>query len=165
MNKQYRYQCCGYIVSERFEDTHCRQCGRLSPILEEVDKEDLVYLLPEAGHSGDDAEETRRWGNFKILLDEPNVKIKKITVNPSSRLSLQLHKHRSEWWKIIQGKGMVQVGASEWLLEEGDTVNIGKLEVHRITNEADDPLIFVEVQTGECQESDIIRIEDDYGRA
>ena len=60
---------------------------------------------------------------------------------------------------------MVQVGASEWLLEEGDTVNIGKLEVHRITNEADDPLIFVEVQTGECQESDIIRIEDDYGRA
>ncbi len=165
MMKQYRYQCCGYIVSERFEDTHCRQCGRLSPILEEVDKEDLVYLLPQTGHSGDDIEETRRWGNFKILLDEPNVKIKKITVNPSSRLSLQLHKHRSEWWKIIQGKGMVQVGASEWLLEEGDTVNIGKLEVHRITNEADDPLIFVEVQTGECQESDIIRIEDDYGRA
>ena len=44
--KQYRYQCCGYIVSERFEDTHCRQCGRLSPILEEVDKEDMVYMLP-----------------------------------------------------------------------------------------------------------------------
>ena len=72
--KQYRYQCCGYIVSERFEDTHCRQCGRLSPILEEVDKEEMVYMLPAVGHSGDESQETREWGNFKILLDEPNVK-------------------------------------------------------------------------------------------
>ena len=165
MIRQYKYQCCGYIVSEKFEDSHCRQCGRLSPILEEVDKEDLVYLLPEAGHSGDDAEETREWGNFKILLDEPNVKIKKITVNPNSRLSLQLHRYRSEWWKIIKGQGLMQVGATEWIVEEGDTVNIGRLEVHRIANEADSPLIFVEVQSGECQENDIIRIEDDYGRA
>ena len=106
VRKQYKYQCCGYIVSERFEDTHCRQCGRLSPILEEVDKEDMVYMLPVQGHSGDAAEETREWGNFKVLLDEPNVKIKKITVNPNSRLSLQLHRHRSEWWKVIKGEGL-----------------------------------------------------------
>ena len=59
----------------------------------------------------------------------------------------------------------MQVGAKEWAVEEGDTVNIGRLEVHRIANEADSPLIFVEVQSGECQENDIIRIEDDYGRA
>ena len=162
--KQYRYQCCGYIVSERFEDTHCRQCGRLSPILEEVDKEDMVYMLPAQGHSGDASEETREWGNFKILLDEPNVKIKKITVNPNSRLSLQLHRHRSEWWKVIKGEGLVQVGAKQWLLEEGDTVNIGRLEVHRIANETAYSLVFVEVQSGECMEDDIIRIEDDYGR-
>ena len=164
VRKQYKYQCCGYIVSERFEDTHCRQCGRLSPILEEVDKEDMVYMLPVKGHSGDAIEETRKWGNFKILLDEPNVKIKKITVNANSRLSLQLHRHRSEWWKIIKGQGLMQVGASEWAVGEGDTVNIGRLEVHRIANETDEPLIFVEVQTGECMEDDIIRIEDDYGR-
>ena len=165
MIRQYKYQCCGYIVSEKFEDSHCRQCGRLSPILEEVHKEDLVYLLPETGHSGDAIEETRKWGNFKILLDEPNVKIKKITVNANSRLSLQLHRHRSEWWKIIKGQGLMQVGASEWAVGEGDTVNIGRLEVHRIANETDEPLIFVEVQSGECLEDDIIRIEDDYGRA
>ena len=164
MIKQYKYQCCGYVVSERFDDTHCRQCGRLSPILEEVDKEDMVYLLP-VGYSGDVSEETRKWGNFKILLDEPNVKIKKITVNPNSRLSLQLHRYRSEWWKIIKGQGLMQVGASEWAVEEGDTVNIARLEVHRITNETDEPLIFVEVQSGDCIEDDIIRIEDDYGRA
>ena len=59
---------------------------------------------------------------------------------------------------------MVQVGANEWLLEEGDTVNIGRLEVHRITNDTDFPLVFVEVQSGKCVENDIIRIEDDYGR-
>ena len=164
VRKQYKYQCCGYIVSERFEDTHCRQCGRLSPILEEVDKEDMVYMLPVKGHSGDATEETRKWGNFKILLDEPNVKIKKITVNANSRLSLQLHRHRSEWWKIIKGQGLMQVGASYSAVLEGDTVNIGRLEVHRIANETDEPLIFVDVQTGECIEDDIIRIEDDYGR-
>ena len=59
----------------------------------------------------------------------------------------------------------MQVGAKEWTVEEGDTINIAKLEVHRITNETDNPLIFVEVQSGECIEDDIIRIEDDYGRA
>ncbi len=59
----------------------------------------------------------------------------------------------------------MQVGAAEWVVEEGDTVSIRKLEVHRITNETDSPLIFVEVQSGECIEDDIIRIEDDYGRA
>ena len=152
-------------MSEKFEDSHCRQCGRLSPILEEVDKEDMVYMIPKVGHSGDAVEETRKWGNFKILLDEPNVKIKKITVNANSRLSLQLHRHRSEWWKIISGHGLMQVGAKEWAVGEGDTVNIGRLEVHRITNETDESLIFVEVQSGECLEDDIIRIEDDYGRA
>jgi len=125
----------------------------------------MVYLhMPAVGHSGDVTQETREWGNFKILLDEPNVKIKKITINPSSRLSLQLHRHRSEWWKIIKGQGLMQVGAAQWVVEEGDTVNIRKLEVHRIANETDSPLIFVEVQSGECIEDDIIRIEDDYGR-
>ena len=123
------------------------------------------HFWPHAKPAGDMSEETRKWGNFKILLDEPNVKIKKITVNPNSRLSLQLHRYRSEWWKIIKGQGLMQVGASEWAVEEGDTVNIGRLEVHRITYETDEPLIFVEVQSGECIEDDIIRIEDDYGRA
>mgnify|MGYP003678368276 FL=1 len=60
MIRQFRYQCCGFIVSERFNDTHCRQCGRLSPVLEEVDKEDMVYVVPKTGHSGDAVEETRR---------------------------------------------------------------------------------------------------------
>ncbi len=166
MKRQYRYQCCGYVVSERFNDTHCRHCGRLSPILEEVDKEDMVYLnVAPLGHSGDALEEQREWGNFKIVLDEPNIKIKKITVNPQSRLSLQLHKFRSEWWKILTGSGVMQIGADEFEVSAGDTVEIRKLEVHRITNNTDDPIIFVEIQSGECQESDIIRIEDDYGRA
>ncbi len=164
MNKQYKYQCCGYIVSEFFSDTHCRHCGRLSPILEEVDKEDMVYLIPSVGHSGDSPEEDREWGSFKIVLDEPNVKIKKITVNPNSRLSLQLHRHRSEWWKILEGSGVMQIGCEEFNISKGDTVNIARLEVHRVSNNSEQPLVFVEVQSGVCSESDIIRIEDDYGR-
>ena len=116
------------------------------------------------GYSGDDVFEERPWGHFKVVLDEPNVKIKKIVVKPKQRLSLQLHTGRYEWWKVIAGCGEVQKGNE--IVEVGmfDTVDIDKYEVHRIENVGDEDLVFVEIQTGVCQEDDIVRISDDYGR-
>ena len=98
-------------------------------------------------------------------MDEPNVKVKKIIVNPNSRLSLQLHRYRAEWWKIVEGSGLMQLGTEEFEVSKGDTVSIAKLQVHRVANNTNMPLVFVEIQSGECMEDDIIRIEDDYGRA
>jgi len=117
-----------------------------------------------AGNSGDKQYEERPWGSFKVVLDEPNVKVKKITVKPKQRLSLQLHEHRNEWWKVITGSGEMQVGNSTFRILPWDTVEIEKYQVHRVENIGDTDLIFVEVQTGVCQEDDIIRIEDDYNR-
>jgi mannose-6-phosphate isomerase len=167
MQRQFKYQCCGTVVNEYVNnETQCRFCGKPSPILEEVDKDEAVVLFPpRAGHSGDALEEIRNWGSFRVVMDEPNVKVKKIIVNPNSRLSLQLHRYRAEWWKIVEGSGLMQLGTEEFEVSKGDTVSIAKLQVHRVANNTNMPLVFVEIQSGECMEDDIIRIEDDYGRA
>ena len=70
----------------------------------------------------------------------------------------------SEVWHILSGVGVMQVGNILWEIQEGDQVDIDEYETHRVTNEADEPLVILELQLGDCQEDDIIRIEDDYGR-
>ena len=59
----------------------------------------------------------------------------------------------------------MQIGNAVWDVETGDRVEIGRFEVHRITNEGDAPLVILELQTGDCREDDIFRVDDDYGRA
>ena len=140
----------------------CRTCGSKSFFAEELDKEDQVIQM--GSFSGDKKKETRPWGSFENLLDEEGHKVKKIVVNQGQRLSLQLHRNRYEIWHILSGVGEMQVGNCAWTVSAGDRVEIGKLEVHRITNEGDTPVVILELQVGECQEDDIIRIEDDYGR-
>ena len=158
--RQLRLSCCEAIVDK--VPYECHHCGETSFFAEEVDKEDHVIRL--GGFSGDKKRETRPWGSFENLLDEEGYKVKKIVVNRDQRLSLQLHRNRMETWHILSGIGEMQVGNCMWTVCAGDRVEIGKLEVHRITNESDVPLVILELQTGDCQEDDIIRIEDDYGR-
>ena len=159
--RQFKLNCCGAILS-KIPHT-CHQCGETTFFAEELDKEDQVYVM---GHfSGDKKEETRPWGSFKNLLDESGYKVKKIIVNAGERLSLQLHRNRNEVWHILSGKGEMQIGNAVWDVETGDRVEIGRFEVHRITNEGDAPLVILELQTGDCREDDIFRVEDDYGRA
>ncbi len=158
--RQFKLNCCGAILS-KIPHT-CRQCGATTFFAEELDKED--HVIQVGNFSGDREEEVRPWGSFKNLLDERGYKVKKMTVNPNSRLSLQLHRKRNEVWHILSGTGEMQVGNAVWDVEAGDRVEICKLEAHRITNEGDAPLVILELQTGDCQENDIIRIEDDYGR-
>ena len=158
--RQYRLNCCGYICNKI--PYQCHKCGETSFFAEELDKDEQVYPLGQ--FSGDKKKETRPWGSFENLLDEEGYKVKRITVSRDQRLSLQLHRHRSEYWHILSGVGEMQVGDCVWAVSAGDRVEIGKLKVHRITNEGDTPLVILELQTGNCQENDILRIEDDYGR-
>jgi len=160
---QYRFTCCRRISTSPASNIDtCPYCSTENPSTEEVDKEDRVIIA--GGFSGDKPYEKRPWGCFRILLDEHNVKVKKITVKPKQRLSLQLHRERDEWWKVIVGDGEMQVGNSFFPISAWDTVEIERYQVHRVENTGDVDLVFVEVQTGECQEDDIIRIEDDYNR-
>lgn len=162
LSRQYKYTCCGTIVSSTDVQKTCRGCGAVNPIYEEVDKEDMVFT--HVGFSGDKKFESREWGEFSILCDEEGYKVKKITVKPNHRLSLQLHTKRDEYWVVVGGVGWMHVAGKEFDVEIGDTVHIKKYQTHRIENNLDVDLVFIEVQMGDCKEDDIIRIEDDYGR-
>ena len=166
MTYQYRMLCCEQIYVSRVPVAainHCPYCKTEEPATEEVDKEDKIIRVP-TNHSGDKKFDTRPWGSYQVLIDEPSVKVKKIIVSSKQRLSLQLHKQREEIWKVISGDGVMTLGCKEFEISEGDTVTIAKYEVHRVENNGESNLVFIEIQTGICQEEDIIRIEDDYNR-
>ena len=115
--------------------------------------------------------ENRPWGKFEILLDEPNVKVKKITVKPGQQLSYQSHEHRSETWTVIQGMAGYTLDGSDGMIKNKDTLYIPQGAKHRIRNintvQNNMDMIFIEVQhsdRGIFDESDITRYEDDYNR-
>ena len=109
--------------------------------------------------------EKRPWGNYHIIARNLGYQIKEIKVSVNSKLSLQKHNYRAEFWQIIKGKCKVTVGNKKQELNDNDHIYIPNDTFHRIENIGNDELIFIEIQLGEdIKEDDIIRIEDDYGR-
>ncbi len=109
--------------------------------------------------------EERPWGWFEILLEEDDVKVKRILVKKGKRLSLQSHKHRSENWTVVQGKSLITLDTEVKQYVREDSVFIPSGTKHRIENIGKDDVIFIEVQTGSyLGEDDIIRYEDDFNR-
>jgi len=113
--------------------------------------------------------EKRPWGTFEVLhefdTDGPEVVIKKITVNPNKQLSYQSHKLRKEHWLIVQGNGYVILDDKTIPIEPGSQIVVEIGNKHRIKNDRDKDLIFIEISTGKFDENDIERFEDDFGRA
>ncbi len=107
----------------------------------------------------------RPWGFFEVLSDREDHKVKRVTIEPGKRLSLQRHRQRSEHWFIVCGESVVTVGDEEKKVVSGQTVDIPRGMLHRILNTGRTNLIYIEVQLGSYfGEDDIERIEDDYGR-
>jgi len=113
--------------------------------------------------------EIRPWGSYTILDgdDYTTHKVKRIEVNPLQRLSLQSHKHRTEYWTVVCGSGRVQLDDESIDVSAGSTVHIKKEQIHRMENTSNsEVLVFIEVQLGTyLGEDDIVRYEDDYNRA
>ncbi len=110
-------------------------------------------------------EDHRPWGFYEVLSDRPDHKVKRITVYPGKRLSLQRHRQRSEHWYVLKGIAIVTLNNAEHHLQAGDSINIPMGAAHRIANTGQDNIVFIEVQQGEYfGEDDIERLEDDYGR-
>ena len=108
---------------------------------------------------------TKPWGYFTTLHEEYNFKVKKIVVNPNSRLSLQSHKYRSEHWTITKGNCTIQIGSDKIELSYNQHAFIPKETIHRIENNTNRETELIEVQIGDyLGEDDIIRYEDDYNR-
>lgn len=108
----------------------------------------------------------RPWGQYEVLLDEPTYKVKRITVLPGQRLSLQMHHRRAEHWTIVVGDADVTVNEDTFRLTPGEHVYIPLEAKHRVANPGTEPLVFIEVQSGSYTgEDDIVRFSDDYGRS
>ena len=109
--------------------------------------------------------ENRPWGKFENILINKNLKIKKILVNPKSKLSKQFHHFRSEHWFITKGKGFVFKDGKIQEIKKGQSIDIPKKCIHFIENRSEKKLIFIEIQMGTyLGEDDIIRLDDIYGR-
>ena len=110
-------------------------------------------------------EQERPWGEYDILLDDKDVKVKRIRVKPNSRLSYQYHHKRAEVWTCIQGKLSVILDDVLHELFPGDSLSIPQGAKHRAFNDTMELAQFIEVQTGTYfGEHDIVRLEDDYER-
>ncbi|MDQ5863905.1 MAG: phosphomannose isomerase type II C-terminal cupin domain [Thermoproteota archaeon] len=107
--------------------------------------------------------ENRPWGKFEKFHENKPCTVKLIYVNANSRLSLQYHKKRSEFWKVIKGTAMVEIGEKTITLQEGETITIPRQTKHRVLALEND-CIILEIAYGKFDENDIVRLEDDYHR-
>lgn len=107
----------------------------------------------------------RPWGSYTVLEEGPGYKVKRVTVNPGGRLSLQLHHRRSEHWVVITGIARVTRGEEVYDLTVGESTAIPVETKHRLENPGRETLHIIEVQNGPyLGEDDIVRFQDDYGR-
>jgi mannose-6-phosphate isomerase len=108
----------------------------------------------------------RPWGWYETVSEVAGNKVKRIRVHPGQQLSLQKHHQRAEHWVVVQGHARVTVGDRVLEMTVGQHVDIAIGEVHRLANLTTEPVEIVEVQLGDyLGEDDIVRLQDDYGRA
>ncbi len=108
----------------------------------------------------------RPWGCFDSIEEGERFKVKRITVKPGAKLSLQMHHHRAEHWIVVSGTARVTKGEKTMMLSENESTYIDVGERHALENPGVIPLEIIEVQTGSyLGEDDIVRFDDSYGRA
>lgn len=108
----------------------------------------------------------RPWGDYESIDEGRRFQVKRITVKPGEKLSLQMHYHRAEHWIVVKGTAIVECNGEEKLLTENQSTFIPIGATHRLTNPGKVPLELVEVQSGAyVGEDDIVRFEDTYGRS
>lgn len=131
------------------------------------DVKHVYAALKGKGHEAHRAHLTirRPWGRYTIIEESQHFKIKRIEVDPGARLSLQSHKRRNEHWVVTEGEATVQNGSEILKLSANESTYIPARHLHRLSNETANPLVVIEVQTGDyLGEDDIVRLDDDYGR-
>lgn len=107
----------------------------------------------------------RPWGSYETIDMESRFQVKRITVKPGAKLSLQKHYHRAEHWTVVSGTAIVTKGEEEILLSENESTYIPLGTLHRLENPGKIPLELIEVQSGSyLGEDDIVRYDDVYGR-
>ena len=108
----------------------------------------------------------RPWGKYTNLYSGKGFLVKELVVNSKSSISLQKHKHRSEYWTVTSGKPKITINKRKFFKDVNETTFIPKGAKHRIENLFKKPVKIMEIQTGPIlKETDIVRYKDIYGRA
>jgi mannose-1-phosphate guanylyltransferase len=108
----------------------------------------------------------RPWGGYASVLSGERFQVKRLFVKPGKKLSLQKHHHRAEHWVVVTGTAEVTIDGEVTMLTENQSIYLPLGCVHRLANPGKITLELIEVQTGAyLGEDDIIRIEDEFGRA
>jgi mannose-1-phosphate guanylyltransferase/mannose-6-phosphate isomerase len=139
----------------------------IAPLNRSQDIKKIVALLKKKKRPEFQSHRTvyRPWGSYTSLEIHDRFQIKRITVNPGARLSLQMHHHRHEHWVVVRGTAQVQKGEDCLLLQEDQSVYIPLGTRHRLENPGVIPLELIEIQIGSyLGEDDIVRFDDAYGR-
>lgn len=107
----------------------------------------------------------RPWGRYDSIDFGERDQVKRITVKPGAKLSVQMHHHRAEHWVVVRGTAKVQKGNETIVLSENQSTYIPLGEIHALENPGKIPLELIEVQSGSyLGEDDIVRFDDRYGR-
>lgn len=140
------------LISERDQAQNVKHIvGQLKECSHSVSKEHITVLRP--------------WGSYTVLQESEGFKIKRIEVLPKHKLSLQIHKHRSEHWVVVSGTATIQNGENCFELFPSQSTYIPAGHKHRLQNVGDETLVIIEVQCGAyLGEDDIARFDDHYGR-
>ena len=139
----------------------------VSPLSRSQDVKKVVTKLKEQNREEYNVHLTvyRPWGSYTVLEEQSRFQIKKITVTPGAKLSLQKHHHRSEHWVVVRGTAEVTNGDEVLLLHENQSTYIPAGTMHRLGNPGVIELELIEVQNGSyLGEDDIVRFDDVYGR-
>ncbi len=107
----------------------------------------------------------RPWGSYTVLEKGDGYKIKRVVLRPGTKLSLQLHRRRSEHWVVVSGAARVTREDETYWVHTNESTYIPMNVRHRLENPGETPLQVIEIQNGEyLEEDDIERFDDDYGR-
>ncbi len=132
--------------------------------------QDVKKIVEQLDQSGRELHVTHRkvfrpWGAYEGLDIGENFQVKRITVNPGAKLSLQMHHKRAEHWVVVSGTARVTRDDEVFTLGENESTFIPLGARHRLENIGTEPLHLIEVQSGRyLGEDDIVRFEDSYGR-
>jgi mannose-6-phosphate isomerase len=105
----------------------------------------------------------RPWGGFRRFDPGEIVAVKIMRINPHASVSLQYHERRREFWHIISGDPTITIGDAVVAAKPGDEFTIDQKAVHRVAS-GNQETVFLEIWFGDADETDIVRIEDAYGR-
>ncbi len=105
------------------------------------------------------------WGSWRVIFRGNDFQVKRLSISPGRRFSLQYHRYRSEHWVVVSGTGKATLGNQSKIVSSGRQLFVPVRAKHRLQNTGRVPLVVIEVQQGSyLGEDDIVRLQDDYHR-